>query len=58
MHRVIMGAGVVIMEGLNNLAALPRRRVDFAALFYMSAGSRARRRASSRRSTEPCGAAR
>ena len=26
MHRVILGAGVVIMEGLTNLGALPRRR--------------------------------
>jgi arylformamidase len=34
MHRVILGAGVVIMEGLTNLAALPRRRVPFAAPFY------------------------
>ena len=34
MHRVILGAGVVIMEGLTNLGALPRRRVDFAAPFY------------------------
>jgi kynurenine formamidase len=34
MHRVILGAGVVILEGLTNLGALPRRRVDFAAPFY------------------------
>src|SRR2546428_13751089 len=34
MHRVILGAGVVIMEGLTNLGALPRPRVDFAAPFY------------------------
>src|SRR5437016_6134840 len=39
MHRVILGAGVVIMEGLTNLAALPRRRVDFAAPFYKIAGT-------------------
>src|SRR6266404_5871929 len=32
MHRVILGAGVVIMEGLTNLGALPRRRVDRAAV--------------------------
>ena len=34
MHRVILGAGVVILEGLTHLGALPRRRVDFAAPFY------------------------
>ena len=39
MHRVILGAGVVIMEGLTNLSALPRRRVDFAAPFYKIAGT-------------------
>src|SRR5207244_4280434 len=39
MHRVILGAGVVIMEGLTNLAALPRRRVEFAAPFYKIAGT-------------------
>ena len=37
--RVILGAGVVIMEGLTNLGALPRRRVDFAAPFYKIAGT-------------------
>ena len=39
MHRVILGAGVVIMEGLTNLGALPRRRVEFAAPFYKIAGT-------------------
>jgi arylformamidase len=39
MHRVILGAGVVIMEGLTNLGALPTRRVDFAAPFYKIAGT-------------------
>ena len=39
MHRVILGAGVVIMEGLTNLGALPARRVDFAAPFYKIAGT-------------------
>ena len=39
MHRVILGAGIVIMEGLTNLAALPARRVDFAAPFYKIAGT-------------------
>jgi kynurenine formamidase len=39
MHRVILGAGVVIMEGLTNLGALPRRRVDFYAPFYKIAGT-------------------
>jgi kynurenine formamidase len=39
MHRVILGAGVVIMEGLTNLSALPRRRVDFAAPFFKIGGT-------------------
>ena len=39
MHRVILGAGVVIMEGLTNLGALPRQRVEFAAPFYKIAGT-------------------
>ena len=39
MHRVILGAGVVIMEGLTNLGALPRRRVLFYAPFYKIAGT-------------------
>jgi arylformamidase len=39
MHRVILGAGVVIMEGLTNLSALPRRRVEFGAPFYKIAGT-------------------
>jgi kynurenine formamidase len=39
MHRVILGAGVVIMEGLTNLGALPWRRVEFYAPFYKIAGA-------------------
>src|SRR2546427_687927 len=39
MHRVILGAGVVIMEGLTSLGALPKRRVDFAAPFYKIAAT-------------------
>src|SRR5438093_1542479 len=39
MHRVILGAGVVIMEGLTNLGALPHRRVEFAAPFYTIAAA-------------------
>ena len=39
MHRVILGAGLVIMEGLTNLGALPAPRVDFAAPFYKIAGA-------------------
>ncbi|MGH7313840.1 MAG: cyclase family protein [Candidatus Rokuibacteriota bacterium] len=39
MHRAILGAGIVIMEGLTNLGALPSRRVDFAAPFYKIAGT-------------------
>ncbi len=39
MHRVILGAGIVIMEGLTNLGALPTgRRVPFFAPFYKLAG--------------------
>jgi kynurenine formamidase len=38
-HRVILGAGIVIMEGLTNLGALPRRRVSFYAPFYKIAGT-------------------
>ncbi len=39
MHRVILGAGIVIMEGLTNLGALPTRRVSFYAPFYKIAGT-------------------
>lgn len=39
MHRVILGAGIVIMEGLTNLGALPQQRVSFAAPFYKIAGT-------------------
>ena len=39
MHRVILRAGIVIMEGLTNLGALPpARRVPFFAPFYKLAG--------------------
>ncbi|MBI3075701.1 MAG: cyclase family protein [Deltaproteobacteria bacterium] len=34
MHRAILGKGVVIMEGLTNLGALPSRRVQFFAPFF------------------------
>jgi kynurenine formamidase len=39
MHRVILGAGIVIMEGLTNLGALPPRPVSFFAPFYKIAGT-------------------
>jgi arylformamidase len=39
MHRVILGAGIVIMEGITNLGALPRRRVSFYAPFYKIEGT-------------------
>ena len=39
MHRVILGAGIVIMEGLTNLGALPQRPVSFFAPFYKIAGT-------------------
>jgi len=39
MHRVILGAGIVIMEGITNLGALPLRRVPFYAPFYKIAGT-------------------
>jgi len=39
MHRVILGAGIVIMEGITNLGALPRQRVAFYAPFYKIEGT-------------------
>ena len=39
MHRVILGAGIVIMEGITNLGALPRQRVPFFAPFYKIEGT-------------------
>ena len=39
MHRVILGAGIVILEGLTNLASLPQSRVPFYAPFYKIAGA-------------------
>ena len=39
MHRVILGAGIVIMEGITNLGALPRGRVPFYAAFYKIEGT-------------------
>ncbi len=39
MHRVILGAGVVIMEGITNLGAIPERRTRFYAPFYKIAGT-------------------
>ncbi len=39
MHRVILGAGIVIMEGITNLGALPRRRIPFYAPFYKIEGT-------------------
>lgn len=39
MHRVILGAGIVILEGLTNLGAIPRRRVAFYAPFFKIAGT-------------------
>lgn len=39
MHRVILGAGIVILEGLTNLGALPRSRFPFYAPFYKIAGA-------------------
>jgi kynurenine formamidase len=39
MHRVILGAGIAIMEGLTNLGALPATRVEFEAPFYKIAGT-------------------
>jgi kynurenine formamidase len=53
MHRVILGAGIVIMEGLTNLGALPvGRRVSFFAPFYDWPASKGRRPSSSLRPTE------
>ena len=39
MHRVILGAGIVIMEGITNLGALPYERVPFYAPFYKIEGT-------------------
>jgi len=39
MHRVILGAGIVIMEGITNLGALPRGRVPFYCAFYKIEGT-------------------
>jgi arylformamidase len=39
MHRVILGAGIVIMEGITNLGALPLQRVPFYAPFYKIEGT-------------------
>jgi arylformamidase len=39
MHRVVLGAGIVIMEGITNLGALPRQRVPFYAPFYKIEGT-------------------
>jgi arylformamidase len=39
MHRVILGAGIVIMEGITNLGSLPRQRVPFYAPFYKIEGT-------------------
>jgi arylformamidase len=39
MHRVILGAGIVIMEGIMNLGALPHQRVPFYAPFYKIEGT-------------------
>ena len=39
MHRVILGAGIVILEGLTNLGSLPQPRVPFYAPFYKIAGA-------------------
>ncbi len=39
MHRVILGAGIVIMEGITNLGALPQQGVSFYAPFYKIAGT-------------------
>jgi kynurenine formamidase len=36
---VILGAGIVIMEGITNLKALPRGRVPFFAPFYKIEGT-------------------
>jgi arylformamidase len=39
MHRVILGAGIVIMEGITKLGSLPRQRVPFYAPFYKIEGT-------------------
>jgi arylformamidase len=38
-HRILLAKGIILMEGLTNLAALPSERVDFFAPFYKIAGT-------------------
>jgi arylformamidase len=38
-HRILLEKGIILMEGLTNLGALPRERVDFFAPFYKIAGT-------------------
>jgi arylformamidase len=38
-HRILLDRGIILMEGLTNLGALPSERVDFFAPFYKIAGT-------------------
>ncbi|MCC7104420.1 MAG: cyclase family protein [Chloroflexi bacterium] len=38
-HRILLDKGIILMEGVTNLAALPSDRVDFFAPFYKIAGT-------------------
>ena len=37
-HRILLEKGIILMEGVTNLAALPSERVDFFGPFYKIAG--------------------
>jgi kynurenine formamidase len=38
-HRALLDKGIILLEGLTNLGALPSERVEFFAPFYKIAGS-------------------
>lgn len=38
-HRILLERGIILMEGMTNLGALPSERVDFFAPFYKIAGT-------------------
>jgi kynurenine formamidase len=38
-HRILLEKGIILMEGITNLGALPSERVDFFAPFYKIAGT-------------------
>lgn len=38
-HRILLERGIILLEGVTNLGALPAERVDFFAPFYKIAGT-------------------